>query len=416
MSFFNLKLNTKLTQKVLLMASIYALSLVIFSSCQPQTPIADTKGDIKALIPLVAGDQEQLSEVTLKKIENLKEVSGGYVKFYYTPGADQKTLTGGSPQGRFIRTSNGIYVPSDVITQQMFALYYHIQSLTDLNLQISPELQTAEPFQVGLNTRVIGTTSTGNNNAFYDGQSNALLIVPYDLNHAPISINAGIIAHEFFHSVFYRVFFNHFLTRQKVLAADQTPGAKTKLLFNETYVRGLNEGLADFWGWIYTSNVDFISLSLPEFGQERKITLDANQEGVIQSQDQIESKISEAQALAINPSEILTGYTYKIGTPHARFLKELTVRLSRDSNTDLEATKLRVAKAVYQYLKILSQETSTFNATSTLSADHFFQFIAQPEKSGLVLSLEQCDFVKKYVSLKDRSENVKVGLCKGSNE
>ncbi len=410
MAFFNLNLNLKLSHKILLMASIYILSLLIFSSCQPQTPISEAKGDVKVLIPIVGSDSEKLTEVTLKNIQDLKEVSGSYVQFYYTPGAGEKKLTGGAPQARFIRTEKGVHVPADITTQQMFTIYYHIQNLQDLSVEISSDLKTNSPFQVGLNTKVSGNDSTGHNNAFYDGESDALLFVPYSLNSAPIAVNAGIIAHEYFHSIFYRLLYRNYLARQKVLSQQAGAEARNNLLFNETYIRGLNEGFADYWGWVYTTNTDYITASLPEYGEDRKMTLEPDKVGVIETQSDIENRVSEAQSLAFNPTEFLTGYTYKIGTPHARFLKDLTVRLSRDNQTGLAAAKMEMARLLYRYLVNVSIQTATFESVDKLTADHFFQYVAQPEKSGLALNPGQCDFVKQYVRTADE-----LTLCTGSS-
>ncbi|MBC7458132.1 MAG: hypothetical protein H7235_07630, partial [Bdellovibrionaceae bacterium] len=232
-------MERSIIRKTLYNAAVWTISLAVFS-CQPQTPVSDANGNLKVLIPMVAkdlsNDSSQLETVTIKNISSLKDVSGSYVRFFYTPGGGSGALTGPAPQSRFIRTGKDVYVPSDSITQQMFSLYYHIQNLNDFNAEISPELKQTQPFQIGLNTQVPDNASTGKNNAFFDGESNALLFVPYTLGNIPISVNSGIIAHEFFHSIFFKHVLGEFNARQESLtqaSADKQHSSKV-FYFNQT--------------------------------------------------------------------------------------------------------------------------------------------------------------------------------------
>jgi hypothetical protein len=390
---------------------VWLSSLLIFS-CQPQAPIADVQGNVKVLIPTTAQSSNQLSTVTIKNVSSLKEVSGSYVQFYYTPGSDNGGLVGGAPQAKFIRTGEDVYVPTDSVTQQMFSIYYHIQNLNDFNAEISLELKQTQPFYVGLNTQVSGGGDNSQNNAFFDGDSNALLFVPYNLQHIPISVNSGIIAHEFFHSIFFKHMLKGFNLNQEALI--QSAPNTDKFYYNQTLVRGMNEGLADYWGWLYTNDTDYISVSLPKFGTARKMELDAATIGSIETSSAIASKVSEAQEASEKPTEYLSTYIYKIGTPHARFLKELTQRISYDNKTSLKVAKVQMARAIYNYMKNLSATTKAFKAESILDADDMFQYFSRPSVSGINLSPVQCDFVLRYVKTKSLSADTKV--CVGTNE
>ena len=398
---------------------IWSFSLAFFS-CQPQTPVAEAQGDLKVMIPMVAQNRgaipNPLETVTIKNITSLKNVSGSYVQFYYTPGSSAGSLTGVAPQAKFIRTNDNVYVPSDSLTQQMFSLYYHVQKLNDFNAEISPELKQTRPFQIGLNTQVEGNASTGKNNAFYDGGSNALLVVPYTLENIPISVNSGIIAHEFFHSIFFKQVLANFGIQQDALlkSAPNKNEALKVFYFNQTYIRGLNEGLADYWGWLYTDNSDFISASLPKFGHDRKIELTESLIGKTETDSDIEDQVSQAQELSKKPTEYLSSYIYQIGTPHARFLKMLTQKIAVENKSSETLAKLAMAKAIYSYLKHLSVTTSTFKINDAVEVDDLFKFFAQPELSGMNLSTDQCDFVLKYINTKEKS--LKGKLCQGTGK
>jgi hypothetical protein len=413
-------------QKKSINCLIWSLAMLVLS-CQPQAALVDVHGDVQVLIPVNQTESkpsEQITSVTLKEIQSLGQVSGSYVHFYYSPGAKEGALQGSAPQAQFIRNKNGVYVAKDYLTQQMFTLYYHVQNLADFNTQISPDLKPTAPFSIGLNTKLQETNEASQNNAFYDGESNALLFVPYSLKNTPIAINSGIIAHEFFHSVFYKLVLKSFHAKQQSIfqSVDELTDSETQekiknnLYYNQTYIRGINEGVADFWGWIYTNNVDYISLSLPEFGGSRKMTLDKDLVGLFIEQQDIENKVKEALRVSSNPSEYLSGYIYKIGTPHARFLKELTTRISIENKIALKEAQLMMAKALYKMMIFVEKNNLLSNQDTKLEADGFFKYFAQPEISDLPLSAAQCDFVMKYLRSEKTLKTITGKTCKGANE
>lgn len=404
-------------------------SLILFS-CQPQAPIGDAIGDVKILIPLTQQSTSensvknltQNSVVTIKNIHNLNEVFGNYAQFYFTPESAKDSLAGTAPKAQFIRTQDNVYVPSNTITQQMFSIYYHIQNLNDYSFEISTNLKQKIPFSVGLNTLVSGNQnqndSNAHNNAFYDGESNALLFVPYTLKQIPIAVNAGIIAHEFFHSIFFKSILKNFNFQQDNLFKQftKTDAALNAYYFNQTLVRGINEGLADYWGWVYTTSTDYISDSLPQYGASRKLELSTDRIGLTETKTDIEQKVNEARAVTLKPNDYLSAYIYKIGTPHARYLKELTLKIQSEKNLDLVKAKLLVSKAVYKYLLFLSSETSLFTSTSELAADHMFQYFSHPEKSELKLTKSQCEFTISYLKLNQTALKKAEKICTGQNE
>ncbi len=418
-------------------AFILMCNVLIFS-CQPQKSILDAKGDLQVQIAETKTENnkttEVFSQVTLKNVSSLLNVNGSYVQFYYAPGSNGNSIYGDAPTASFIRDNSGTYVAKDPLTQQMFALYYHIQSLVDFNKQISDKLVNTEAFKIGLNTQVNAANEASRNNAFFDGQVNALLFVPYSLKNIPISMNSGIIAHEFFHSFFYSILLKNFNSQQDILlnninqeSDESTQNIQKKLLFyNQTYIRGINEGLADFWGWIYTQNIDYISSSLPQFGLSRKLELDRDLIGSYVEQKDIEGRVNEALQLSNNPTEYLSSYIYRIGTPHARFLKELTTLIMTDTNVSLKDAQLVVAQKVYKLLQKIEVTVQSMSEQTVIQADSIFKFFAKTSDSGLELKPATCDFVLKYIRQLKIKTTEKVNgkfkeikdplLCKGTNE
>ena len=97
-------------------------------------------------------------------------------------------------------------------------------------------------------------------------------------------MNAGVIAHEFFHSIF----FKKVLGKLRAINSDSdrltTAGPE---LFNLTYVRGLNEGLADFWGWLYTKDQNFMRFSFAGSNEGRSLDLKPDEIGEFENQNEI---------------------------------------------------------------------------------------------------------------------------------
>ena len=104
-------------------------------------------------------------------------------------------------------------------------------------------------------------------NAFFFSLVNGFLILPFDvLQQVPLSINLGVLGHEYTHRVFnYRVFDNALFP--PVLLNWSSGFAETPGL---NLLKSLDEGLADTFGTgvtcaadLSTCNPEFIGLSLP---------------------------------------------------------------------------------------------------------------------------------------------------------
>lgn len=396
--------------------------LLAFMGCKPAQNKETANGDLAVQIPLSEtsnGDSQYLLKtVTLKDVSNLREVRGKYAQFFYAPGLTEGRLSGGAPIAYFAKTKNETYVAKDALSLQMATLYYHMQSLItwaqDLGLTVKG------PFQVGLNTKIKGDESVQANNAFFDGRSKAMLFVPYTDREMPISVNAGIIAHEFFHSIFYskvlgplskkRVIISQRLSDENVHSLEGW-GEHKKIaagnlseveLFNETYLRGINEGLADFWGWAYTDDPDFIRWSLSAHVKKRSLK---KPEQVIYKTDRdIESAVVEAQSIADDPSQALSNFVYDVGTPYARFLKELvSVKVQNEGLTRADAKKV-VSQFVIRFIEHLSNDAMALTKTDRLSTQSLFKAVADADAGRQ--SKDQCELIIQYLNSPLQKEDV----------
>ena len=167
-------------------------------------------------------------------------------------------------------------------------------------------------------------------------------------------------------------------------------------LFNQTYIRGLNEGLADYWAWFYLQDSTFIKWSLPEYSAGRELDLPAELKGDLQSPEQIASKVDQAKLTAKNPTEYLSAYIYQVGTPYARFLKTLSADFGQN------VSKFEVAKKMFNYMEQLASDKSLAKTDSKISTSWLVeQFEVNKTES-------ECQFVKDYL---DRFSLYEAPVC-----
>lgn len=401
----------------------FVLAALVLSSCAKKSDVAEADGDVLVKI----GVQNSASDynfkiVQLKGIEKLNEVSGEFVRFFYSPGSSSGQLTGVSPRAQFIHTQN-FFVPSDYISMQMATVYYHLQNLASFDKAIGADGVNKWPRSVGLETQISdGSKNLQKNNAFYNGQTDSMMFVPYTDSHLPISVNAGIIAHEHFHSLFYKLVIRMAYDAGKIsthmasihseeveesahagVREDQRPKLNDQekvQIYNETLLRGMNEGFADFWGWVYTDDPEFMRWSLPEYQADRTLNLAENRIGLYETKDKITKSIEDAFQFSENPKADLINYSYQVGTPYARFLKQLSALQASAKNIQLSDAKKIVAQALFNYMKALGVQTKTLKSDEMLEPLSLFEYVAQLGQDKNLIQLDQasCRFLLKYMN------------------
>ena len=384
--------------------------LILFSliSCQPKSPLSDVTGTLSVLIPKpqnISEDRQslpttyKLEPVQLNDIKVLKEMRGNYAEFFYSPGAKEGSLFGSAPRARYSKSNQGFYIPLDIISSQMATIYFHLQNLIQLNESVDLQSVTRKPFQVGLEVRKTDQQKIyEKNNAFYDGFSDSMLFLPMNTTELSLSMNAGVIAHEFFHSIF----FKKVLGKLRAINSDSdrltTAGPE---LFNLTYVRGLNEGLADFWGWLYTKDQNFMRFSFAGSNEGRSLDLKPDEIGEFENQNEIREEVEAAVANRSQTDNVLLSYVYKIGTPHARFMRKLVdldtpLLADQKSMYRIEADEKKWIRIVVDFLDLVAGEIKTLD-NKEISAGRLFEFIAERSQKDDILNAAQCDLVLPYL-------------------
>jgi hypothetical protein len=352
----------------------------------------------------------KIREVTIDSFSDPKGLSGPAASIIVDPFISGDSLEG-HPAARFVQTSDGVNVPADFESSQGATLYAHLERLKGLDARMGVADKVRWPLTIGVSSNVVDTNGSVRNNALYDGRFDALLFVPFTGPGLPISLNAGIIAHEHFHIVFQALVLNAIKDKSVVVgkpstaalrmtdchgAPDETIGRKDardsgaakvdvvlseKMLdvaeqiksaaFNAFMLRIVNEGFADFWAWVYTGDVKFISQSLPSETESRRMDIPS---GPLRGVSQLRKQMVNEKAEVRSQSELSSG-SYGPGTQYARFLRELALEQGVDEKS-LES-RVKFGKVLMDSLPEISARTEKMYATEDISPNVFLQAIAK---------------------------------------
>ncbi len=411
--------------------------MTTLGGCSSNPDSANVSGDIKVLAPMndaKSASNYSLSFIELSGLSNLQEVSGRFVKFFFSPRIIDNHLNGEAPKGKFIRNNDGNYIPANDISQQMVVIYAHMQRLAEMDKEVGAENVNKWPRDVGIGVKVKGGMR---NNAFYDGKTDSMLIVPYTQQDLPIAINAGILAHEHFHSLFYKLVLkglgqaasNHdralFLRESGIQDLEQTPSSMGRIegrvtplqpndqdseevhtYYHSALLRGINEGLADFWGWMYTGNPDFIAASLPS----EKVARSLNVRNVL-AVNSLPTEIAIRRTIGVyisyDPNNVdgsLTGYAYTLGTQFSRFLKRLSDISAKSHNLEDKDARKEIAKLVVQVLPLLRTDLDKTSDGSYYSSVQFVNALASvmPE-----MNEQECQYLAEVFANSSGNADVK---------
>lgn len=395
---------------------IAAISVMaLLGACSPEPNPVQDSGSVHVLIPMLNSQgQYGLDFFELKGLSELETLTGKYVRFFMSPRIVGGHLQGRAPKARLIRNSDGNYIPANESTQQLVAVYAHMQRLALLDEELGAGGVNSWPRDIGVGVRVKGGL---NNNAFYDGDSDSMLFVPYNQQGLPIPINGGILAHEHFHSLFYKMslpdasfkgsvhsrdeFLNAFENfddspRQLrqipiVVGNEEMEAASLRSYYNLVLARGLNEGLADFWGWMYTGNPDFISQSLPKEGSTRSLkVIDEKAVNSLPSQESIERSLQVFYNTGNSKrmKDYAVGYAYSLATQFSRMLKRFTDIHAVARGLEDQMARKAVAKVVVKTLPTIKEAFLRGGETPYSSGEFILAFAEQVSD----LHEEECQY------------------------
>ena len=417
------------------------LASVVLGACSSEPNAVDHDGSIRVLTPNSDSQGKYtLQMLTLQGITDLQEMAGQFARFFLSPRIVNNRLDGPAPQTRFVRNKEGEYIPSNEMTQQLATVYYHMQKLANLDKEMGVGEINHWPRDIGVAVRIKGVPS---NNAFYDGVTDSMLFVPYTKNEMPIAINGGILAHEHFHSLFFKIVMpdlpyrggihdrGEFLEtvgiveelsqRKKLdmlpLDREAVEVDKTSLHFyyHLSLMRGLNEGLADFWGWMYSGDPDFIAQSLPSEKVGRSL-LPSEETSVnyLTSTESLQREMKRAFAFENDQEKVRNfaiGQAYTLASQYSRVLKKFTDKYSQERGVEELQARKEIGKAILEMLPQMHTDFAELGE-SYYSPVLFLERFAAKLNGGL--REEECHYLKQVMTNSNEEPELKFTCKNGS--
>lgn len=387
--------NSKSLSRALAVLSA-AVCLGAFASCGKRgdegaaqvyrIPWTETGGDV------------HLQDVEIRTLTNPERFEGSTARILVEPSDGGGRLSGEAPVGRFIRTKSGVMVPTDYVTMQAVAAYAHQERLHDLDVRAGADALISWPLSLGIEVRVSGPGGLLTNNAIYDARLNSLLLVPYTEGDLPMSFSPGILGHEHFHFIFQSVVMSRVKDqglqtsctgaapatatpepapiKSKIIVVEDpdsdrrtqqmaTAKAMPASVYNSYVLRGMNEGFADFWGWLYSRDEFFLAKSLPGESDRRRLDWGP---GRLPTEELIRSQLVDVE----HPDKIMgdagrAQNAYILGSQYARFLRQTVADLVRENGTSEDEAALMVARALIQSLPSIATTIAASYETEFLS-------------------------------------------------
>jgi hypothetical protein len=365
----------------------------------------------------------QIRPVKIESYDNPGSLKGRFSQVLVNPGVSDRQFQSPEGVGRYVRNSDGQFVPLDAISLQAAAIQAHFERLAKMDAELLA--QSHWPARIAVEIGITNSSGqTATNNALYWSDVDALLIPPYIGADVPITVNAGILAHEHFHMIFQHMLLQKvslppagvqqalqlarhgtWLTTSNAdsgaVAGAPSPSpspnpsdAAVVGVYNTFYLSALNEGLADFWGWIYTGDPAFISPSLPQQKDARSLAkpLLGKLDGV--AQILARTKDSNGQSLKI---EELKRKSYAVGTTYARALRELTIAMSGGEKNLNRKVRMAMAALI---IKALPDVVGDFNksiaAGEMISPNVFFLTLQKHlSVAGVSATAGMCELYQK---------------------
>jgi hypothetical protein len=378
---------------------ILAVGVVTLVSCStPEGP----GNSFEVLIP--QNDDSggySLEVVEVSGVESFSPFRTKDFEFVLTPESAFKKLKGDDVKLNLVQRADGVFVPQDTVTSEVLALYSYLVPLKrDFEDLLGKDLPQQ---QVGVRVRIDAGHGDEiiQNQALYYGETQAFMFTVFSEKTLALTLNFGVIAHEYFHYVMdlvvaqpsgYREDLSSYVEVRK---AGEELGVGEELFYmNSVLFRGLNEGVADFWGWSYSFDTDFVSRSLASVEGRSLKSLPGRLPSVGEFESQVFDRIGSDLFLE------LYAYT-ELAPTYARLLKSL-VQARSGGKVDKKIMK-EFRKLVFDSLTEYNSVVEGEWTRSLRSTNDFMNVMAEQMQE---LSRAECSLLTKSLAVDEISTQV----------
>ncbi len=362
-------------------------------------------GHVRVQIPFAIDGKYSLQIIDLFTLKSLTDFRGGAAEFLIDPDTSSGELRGRTPQLRYIRNNAGVIIPKDPLSLQLLTVYAHIERLQILDEKVGAQGILSYPRLIAINANYQTDKGSLENNALYAGQFDALLLVPYSQEDLPLMANGGVLAHEHFHALFQKLLIQPLGSSypestkptvhstqpiEQAVSVNSSSEQKVRDKYHATVLRGLNEGLADVWGWIYSGETNFVRQSLPQMKMCRSL------EGPL---DHIASKAG-VQNLLADPCKM--GVSYVVGNQLAIAIRGFAPFMAKRLQISLEQVRPVLGKVILKILPELRKKFAALTLSETLAPGDVLLIMAEQIEN---ISAKECFYLANLVTAEDKKDS-----------
>jgi len=299
---------------------LHAFSFIVLALWQLSCDETPYKVEILSYDPVT--DEMVLKVETIHTLDDVGKLEGRATTLLGGVSIELDYLSGmvrwnrvGTPVAFNAIQADNVYYPVDFDSLAMVSVYHNIeQSMLFFESIGMPEgaLGDLDTYYRADVLEIYSDDWTQNeksvDNAFYlpiSETDRGFYILPFDLSYAlvdgvPLSMNPGVIAHEYSHAVF-----------QNLIYDKMPPATTNQTTIYDNYLWALNEGIADIFAVALTGDPDFIKSSI----QHRAVTRDAS-EVILYTTSFDENIMNTVWGESLDPYEIgafISATVYEMG-------------------------------------------------------------------------------------------------------
>jgi hypothetical protein len=396
--------------------------MLVFSSlfllgCQRVGEEKNPKGSVKVAIPQYSETTQkyEMQVTELVSVQEFTELKGWAAQFILTPSQEGDKLTGLAPRIKTAKNKDGVYYALDSFSLELLTAYAAFEKLALFDDKIGVGTLLSWPRTVAVKTIIIDTQEE--NNARYSGTVDAYLFLPYSKDELPLVANHGVIAHEHFHALFNKLVIAPYLSSKnksdkKSTANFWTPHDIVSLSkeffglaanvsktenknsadenYNNTIIRGINEGLADVWAWIVTGDPKFVQRSIKTEGcrnllkpcktLQKKNVKSSDVESITNIKKNIKNATDDRERLA---------YAYSLGSLVATEIASATLEIQNEKKISLSNAKINLATSLMKSLTLMNEELVAKKESELIEPLKVFSYLNQTDSNYNVPDFEQ---------------------------
>lgn len=377
----------------------------------------ESSGKIRFLLPWSEeASTYNLQEVAISTLPDPYRLKGKAAEVYVNSYVSRHGFVGDVAKPNLSKVKNGLYIPADPASWLAISVYAHFERLYLMDRRLGIEDNLRWPRQVGVEI----ATNVADKASYYPG-ADVVVVGRRSKNGkklkkgpVPVSMNGGILAHEHFHAHFYKLVKKPLMdsipsTGQRHSTESDSQSSFTDacdryfgssiLRYNFELVEAWNEGLADFWGYVYSGNSYFIGETLTHRRQVRSL---ANAVKPLTSIEQLSSLIAHGAGRDICGRPL---WIYERGTEVASALRAV-VEADTEKHISKTAQREKWAGHILSRLALAPQILVPLVGKEKLSPDFIFSVLFEDH---LELNAEQC----KEIAVAMNSSGSSLRVCRG---